>query len=319
MGRADYEAAFGAPYYGVHRVALLRGARRRGSRRGVVHLGRRCVGVERATRSGAEPSSRSRTGRAPSRTSSSAPTACTRSLRAAVAGDRPPVFSGTVGYRGLVPVAAMPSLPDPTPLQFWAGPRAPPPALRDRGRHDRQLPRGRRATRRGRARRGSSSARSADASPPTRAGTPPSPRWSARRDVGARWALHDLAPLERWHTGRVVLWATPPTRWCPTRARARTRRSRTPCCSRACSPARAPTRSRRRSPATRPRAARARGGSSAGRGAPPTGCTCPTARRRPAATRGCSAPARTSSGSTATTSSARRPCPRGRGTAAPTT
>ena len=24
-------------------------------------------------------------------------------------------------------------------------------------------------------------------------------------DVGARWALHDLAPLERWHTDRVVL------------------------------------------------------------------------------------------------------------------
>ena len=24
-------------------------------------------------------------------------------------------------------------------------------------------------------------------------------------DVGARWALFDLAPLERWHTDRVVL------------------------------------------------------------------------------------------------------------------
>jgi salicylate hydroxylase len=24
-------------------------------------------------------------------------------------------------------------------------------------------------------------------------------------DVGARWALHDLSPLHRWHTGRVVL------------------------------------------------------------------------------------------------------------------
>ena len=24
-------------------------------------------------------------------------------------------------------------------------------------------------------------------------------------DVGARWALHDLAPLERWHTDRAVL------------------------------------------------------------------------------------------------------------------
>ena len=46
-------------------------------------------------------------------------------------------------------------------------------------------------------------------------------------DVGARWALHDLAPLERWHTDRVVLMGDAAHAMVPTRARARTRRSRT--------------------------------------------------------------------------------------------
>lgn len=35
-----------------------------------------------------------------------------------------PVYSGTSAFRGLVPVADLPSLPDPHAIQFWAGPRA---------------------------------------------------------------------------------------------------------------------------------------------------------------------------------------------------
>ena len=126
-------------------------------------------------------------------------------IRPHVAGPVRGRYSGTVGYRGLVPVEDMPSLPDPTPLQFWAGP----------GRHllhyaidggtDGQLPRRRPRPPSGPTRRGWSSARSATPSTRSPAGTPPSPRWSARRAVGARWALHDLAPLERWHTDRAVL------------------------------------------------------------------------------------------------------------------
>ena len=57
-------------------------------------------------------------------------------IRPHVAGEVRGTFSGTVGYRGLVPVEDMPSLPDPTPLQFWAGPGPPPAALRDRRRPD---------------------------------------------------------------------------------------------------------------------------------------------------------------------------------------
>ena len=50
------------------------------------------------------------------------PTASTSAVRPHVAGEVRGRFSGTVGYRGLVAVDDMPSLPDPTPLQFWAGP-----------------------------------------------------------------------------------------------------------------------------------------------------------------------------------------------------
>ena len=35
-----------------------------------------------------------------------------------------PVYSGTSAFRGLVPVDALPSLPDPHAIQFWAGPGA---------------------------------------------------------------------------------------------------------------------------------------------------------------------------------------------------
>lgn len=35
-----------------------------------------------------------------------------------------PVYSGTSGFRGMVPTAALPSLPDPAAIQFWMGPGA---------------------------------------------------------------------------------------------------------------------------------------------------------------------------------------------------
>ena len=47
-----YEATFGAPYYGLHRVALLQALADRLSGE-AVHLGRRCAGVEEHA-SGAE-------------------------------------------------------------------------------------------------------------------------------------------------------------------------------------------------------------------------------------------------------------------------
>ncbi|NMI01704.1 FAD-dependent monooxygenase [Pseudonocardia acidicola] len=45
-------------------------------------------------------------------------------VRRRVAGAAPAVYSGTSGFRGLVPVDAVPSLPDPMAIQFWMGPGA---------------------------------------------------------------------------------------------------------------------------------------------------------------------------------------------------
>ena len=126
-------------------------------------------------------------------------------IRPHVAGEVRGRFSGTVGYRGLVPVEEMPSLPDPTPLQFWAGP----------GRHllHYAIDGGRTVnflavvrvpewTRRdvdGGVRR------SRDAVDAFAGWHPAVTEMVGATDVGARWALHDLAPLKRWHTDRVVL------------------------------------------------------------------------------------------------------------------
>jgi len=41
-----------------------------------------------------------------------------------VTGGDEPVYSGTSGFRGLVPAERLPSLPDPGALQFWMGPGA---------------------------------------------------------------------------------------------------------------------------------------------------------------------------------------------------
>ena len=75
IGRdGTYEATFGAPYYGVHRVALLDALAERLAGGGL-NLGRRCVGVAER---GSAPSCDSPTGRLQRPTSSSAPTASTR-------------------------------------------------------------------------------------------------------------------------------------------------------------------------------------------------------------------------------------------------
>jgi salicylate hydroxylase len=43
-------------------------------------------------------------------------------VRGCVTTEQPPIYSGTSGFRGLVPVEALPSLPDPLALQYWVGP-----------------------------------------------------------------------------------------------------------------------------------------------------------------------------------------------------
>ena len=201
MGRdGTYEATFGAPYYGVHRVALLNALADRLGDDGL-NLGRRCVGVDEQS-SGAEL-------RFADGTSATADLVVGADgvhsvIRPHVAGPLRGRFSGTVGYRGLVPVEKMPSLPDPSPLQFWAGPR----------RHLLHY-----AIDAGRTVNFLAVVRVpewtndawmekcavTDAVDAFAGWHPAVTEMVGATDAGERWALHDIEPFERWHTDRAVL------------------------------------------------------------------------------------------------------------------
>ena len=115
-----YREAFGAPFYGLHRMALQRllaGAL------GPEHLHLSCR---------AEALTETRTGL---RVHCSSGAVFEASVvvgadgvhsvaRNWVTGGDEPADSGTSGFRGLVPAERLPSLPDPGALQFWMGPGA---------------------------------------------------------------------------------------------------------------------------------------------------------------------------------------------------
>ena len=201
IGRAGmYEATFGAPWYGVHRVALHQSLAERLGGEGV-NLGCRCVGVDEH-RSGVELHF------ADGATVVAAlvvgADGVHSAIRPHVVGDTRCKFSGTVGYRGLVAVEDIPSLPDATPLQFWAGP----------GRHLLHY-----AIEGGRMVNFLAVVRApewtntawmeecavSDAVDAFAGWYPAVTEMVSATKVGARWALHDVAPLRRWHTERVVL------------------------------------------------------------------------------------------------------------------
>ena len=132
-----YRAAFGAPFYGLHRAGLqqlLAGAWGPGH----LHLGCRVDTLEergQAVRvrcaSGAVFDADVVVG---------ADGVHSRVRSWVTGGDLEPVYSHTSGFRGLVPAVRLPSLPDPGALQFWDGARRAPAALPDRWRTPDQLP-----------------------------------------------------------------------------------------------------------------------------------------------------------------------------------
>ena len=117
-GGASYRARFGSPYRGIHRVHLQQAlAAAFGEEH--LHLGRG-VSAVRGDGTGAEI------------TLADGGTVAADVLIGAdgvhsvvrdfVAGPGAgPVYSGTSAFRGLVPVEALPSLPDPLAIQFWMG------------------------------------------------------------------------------------------------------------------------------------------------------------------------------------------------------
>ena len=198
--RERYREAFGAPYYGLHRVALQRVfAQAVGP--DVVRHDHRCVGV----------SQDDDTARIAFADGSSATADVVvgadgvhSAVRTAVAGERTAVFSGTVGYRGLVPLDALPSLPDPTPLQFWAGPRAH--LLHysiEGGTVVNFLAVVRQDAWTGEA--WNEPCTVADSLAAFDGWHPAVTEMVGAVDEGSRWGLHDHRPLERWRRGRVVL------------------------------------------------------------------------------------------------------------------
>jgi salicylate hydroxylase len=122
-GGDAYRARYGAPYWGVHRVDLqqtLAAAFVDAAGADRLHLGHGVTAVDAEAGSITLDDGRTVTGDVLVGADG------VRSIvRDAVAGPGTgPTYSGTSGFRGLVPVDALPNLPDPHAIQFWAGPGA---------------------------------------------------------------------------------------------------------------------------------------------------------------------------------------------------
>jgi salicylate hydroxylase len=115
-----YRMAFGAPFYGLHRIALqqlMAGAL------GVEHLHLGCR-VDGLTEHGAAMRVHCTSGAEFEASAVVGADGVHSVARAWVTGGDDPLYSGTSGFRGLVPIERLPSLPDPDALQFWMGPGA---------------------------------------------------------------------------------------------------------------------------------------------------------------------------------------------------
>jgi salicylate hydroxylase len=115
-----YRARFGAPYYGVHRKDLQGILGAAWGTEGL-YLGRRLTGL----RDGPDGV---RLTFADGATAEADVVVGADGIRSAVrqwvTGAEDTVFSGTSGFRGIVPVDRLPSLSDPAAIQFWMGPGA---------------------------------------------------------------------------------------------------------------------------------------------------------------------------------------------------
>jgi salicylate hydroxylase len=114
-----YRNEFGAPYYGIHRKALQRILIDQ-IQPGVIRLGHRLTNIEQLS-----PES-TRLHWANDSTTDADVVVGADGIRSVVRswmvdGVDYTMFSKTSGFRGVVPLADMTELPDPTSVQFWAG------------------------------------------------------------------------------------------------------------------------------------------------------------------------------------------------------
>jgi salicylate hydroxylase len=198
MGEGNgYPDAFGSAYYGVHRVPLLK-LLADGIDPDRLHL------AHRVTDASEEGRLRFANGNEVTADVVVAADGVHSAVRRALRFGGESVFSGTVGYRGLVPVSDIPSLPEPRAIQFWAGP----------GRHLLHYPIDDGQTINFLAVVRTTDWRSEtwmEKCDPTESAEafagwhPAVGEMVGAVSESARWALHDHTPLESWHTGRVVL------------------------------------------------------------------------------------------------------------------
>jgi len=115
-----YQQRFGAPYYGIHRADLQRilsgalgGA--------VLHLGHR---LHNLIDGGNRITLEFTNGRSTEADLVIGADGVRSMIREWIAGGEGTTYSGTSAFRGIVPAAQLPSLPDPQAIQFWMGPNA---------------------------------------------------------------------------------------------------------------------------------------------------------------------------------------------------
>ena len=115
-----YQERFGAPYFGIHRADLQRILHAALGSEGL-HLGHRlqrivdgagCITLEFAN------------GQSVQADLVVGADGVRSAVREWVAGGEGTTYSGTSAFRGIVPAAQLPSLPDPQAIQFWMGPNA---------------------------------------------------------------------------------------------------------------------------------------------------------------------------------------------------
>jgi salicylate hydroxylase len=198
MGEGNaYPDAFGSAYYGVHRVPLLK-LLAEGLDPDRIHL------AHRVTDASQDGRLRFENGNEAMADVVVAADGVHSAVRRALGFGGESVFSGTVGYRGLVPVSEIPSLPEPGAIQFWVGP----------GRHLLHYPIDDGGTINFlavvRTAEWQSEGWMEECDPSESADAFAGWHPAVCEMVGAvsesaRWALHDHTPLESWHMGRVVL------------------------------------------------------------------------------------------------------------------
>ena len=115
-----YRTRFGAPFIGIHRADLQRVL---GAAHGLdrLHLGHRLVSIKEWNRVVQLHFANGNSAEVDILVGADGQRSIVRRY---VIGEERAAYSGTSGFRGIVPVRVLPSLPDSHALQFWMGPKA---------------------------------------------------------------------------------------------------------------------------------------------------------------------------------------------------